>query len=276
LGYVVTLSVEEKLSRLPTYSQELGLDPSKPRDRFKWFLASLLFAKRISADTAKKTYHRFEEQGLVTPEKILAAGWDRLVQVLDSGGYTRYDFSAATNLLNIMRELKGKYGDLEELNRQSNSPKDLEKRLREFKGVGPVTVNIFLRELRTVWDNAKPEPSKIAIEAAKRIGLKDIEPYESALVRLSLENCKKTKCEECPVRDYCKKRGHTKPSPDTQQEQKVTSSPEWRLLFGSRATFIPFSLRPRFQTCLYGRLYLECLSKRETRAQLTSTSPTST
>jgi endonuclease III len=201
---VVILTIEEKLSEIPTYSQELGVDLSKPRDRFKWFLASLLFAKRISADTAKKTYHQFQEHGLITPEKILAAGWDRLVQVLDSGGYTRYDFSTATNLLNIMKELKEKYGDLEELNRHSTSPKDLEKRLREFKGVGPVTVNIFLRELTTVWDNAKPEPSKIAIEVAQRIGLKNVETFESALVRLSLENCKKAKCDGCPVRDYCK------------------------------------------------------------------------
>jgi endonuclease III len=185
----------------------LGLDLSKPHDRFKWFLASLLFAKRISADAAKKTYHQFEERGLITSEKILAAGWNRLVKVLDSGGYTRYDFSTATNLLNIMKELKERYGDLEELHKQSISPKDLEKRLQEFKGVGPVTSNIFLRELRTVWNNAKPEPSKIATELAQQIGLKNVEPFESALVRISLENCKKAKCDECPVRDYCKNKG---------------------------------------------------------------------
>jgi endonuclease III len=201
---VIALTIEERLSQIPTYSQELGLDLCRPGDRFKWFLASLLFAKRISADTAKKTYHQFEEDGLVTPEKILAAGWNRLVEVLDSGGYTRYDFSTATNLLGIMKDLKEKYGNLEELNRQSTTPKDLEKRLREFKGVGPVTVNIFLRELRTIWEKAKPEPSEIAIETAKRIGLKNVETSESALVRISLENCKKAKCEQCPVRPHCK------------------------------------------------------------------------
>jgi endonuclease III-like uncharacterized protein len=105
-----------------------------------------------------------------------------------AGGYTRYDFSTATNLLNIMKELKEKYGNLEKLHNQSISPKDLEKRLQEFKGVGPVTVNIFLRELRVTWKNAKLEPSKIATEVARRIELKDVEPYESALVGVSLEN----------------------------------------------------------------------------------------
>jgi hypothetical protein len=116
---VVVLGVDEGLSQLRTYSEELGLDLSRLEDRFKWFLASLLFAKRISAEIAKKTYHQFEEEGLTTVENILVAGWDRLVQVLDSGGYVRYDFSTASNLLRIMTELKEKYGSLDELHRQS-------------------------------------------------------------------------------------------------------------------------------------------------------------
>jgi len=203
---VIALGVEEGLSQLTTYSEELGLGLFRPEDRFKWFIASLLFAKRISAEIAKKTYRRFEEEGLTTPENILAAGWDRLVQVLDSGGYVRYDFSTATNLLGIMKELREKYGDLEELHRQAGGPRDLERRLQEFKGVGPVGVNIFLRELRGIWEKAKPKPSKMAIEAAQRIGLENVEPYESTLVRLSLEYCKKGICEECPVQSYCKQK----------------------------------------------------------------------
>jgi len=200
------LNVEEELSQLYTYSEELGLDLTRPEDRFKWFLVSILFAKRISAETAKRTYHRFEEEGLTTPEKILEAGWDRLVQVLDCGGDVRYDFSTARNLLKIIEDLKEKYGDLENLHRESRSPKDLERRLQEFKGVGPVGVNIFLRELRGIWKKAKPKPSKMAIKAAQRIGLEDVESYESALVRLSLEYCKKRKCEKCPIQNRCKER----------------------------------------------------------------------
>jgi endonuclease III len=197
------LTVEEMLSQLPTYPQELGLDLSKPRDRFKWFLASILYAKRIPANVAKKTYLQFQQQGLTTPERIRSAGWNRLVKALDSGGYVRYDFSTATNLLSIMNELKKKYGDLEELHRQSSSPKDLEKRLQELKGVGPVGVNIFLRELRGIWEKAKSKPSKLATVVAQRICLENIESYESALVRLSLEYCKKRNCEECVVQNYC-------------------------------------------------------------------------
>jgi endonuclease III len=200
----LSLSVEEELSQLSTYSEELGLNLTRPEDRFKWFLASILFAKRISANIAKRTYNRFEEEELTTPDIILAAGWDRLVQVLDSGGYVRYDFSTATNLLRIMERLKEKYEDLEGLHRGSTNPEDLEKRLKEFSGVGPVGVNIFLRELRDIWEKAKPKPSKMAVKVAQRIGLEKIEPYESALVRIKLEYCKKRQCEKCPVRNHCK------------------------------------------------------------------------
>lgn len=200
------MGVREKLSQLPSYSEELGLDLSKPEDRFRWFLASILFAKRISAEIAKKTYRRFKEEGLNTPEKILEAGWHRLVQVLDSGGYVRYDFSTASNLLGIMKELKDEYGDLETLHQESTSPRNLETRLLEFKGVGPTGVNIFLREMRSIWRNAKPNPSRMAVETAQRIGLEDMEPHESALVRLSLEYCNKRKCRECPVREQCRER----------------------------------------------------------------------
>jgi hypothetical protein len=55
------VDVREKVSRLPTYSAELGLDLRKAEDRFKWFLASILFAKRISSEIAKRTYREFEK-----------------------------------------------------------------------------------------------------------------------------------------------------------------------------------------------------------------------
>jgi endonuclease III len=197
--------VKQALSKLQSYSEELGLDLSRGEDRFKWFFASVLFAKRISAETAKKTYFYFEQEELTSPDAILEAGWDRLVEALDSGGYTRYDFSTATNLLGIAKTLKEKYGDLERLHAESSSATDLESRLQEFKGVGPVGVNIFLRELRGIWKKAKPKPSLIAVATAQKIGLdpEDVERYESQLVRLNLEYCKKRRSLECPLEDNC-------------------------------------------------------------------------
>ncbi len=199
------MSVKRALSKLQSYSDELGLDLTKPEGRFKWFLASVLFAKKISAETAKETYQYFEQEELTSPDAILHAGWDRLVEVLDSGGYTRYDFSTARKLLGIAKTLKEKYGSLEQLHTESSTPSDLENRLQEFKGVGPVGVNIFLRELRGIWEKAKPTPSPMAVLTAQRIGLdlEDVERYESQLVRLNLEYCRKHRSSECPLGNNC-------------------------------------------------------------------------
>ena len=190
------MNVKHALSKLQSYSGELGLDLTKPGDRFRWFLASVLFAKRISAETAKETYLYFEQEELTSSNAILEAGWDRLV---------RYDFSTATKLLGIAKTLKERYGSLERLHAESSSPSDLEKRLQEFKGVGPVGVNIFLRELRGIWEKAKPTPSPMAVLTAQRIGLdpEDVERFESQLIRLNLEYCKKRRSSKCPLGDNC-------------------------------------------------------------------------
>ena len=131
------------------YSRDLGIDLKSGREEeiFKWFLACLLFGKPIQQEVAKRTYFEFEKEKILTPEKILKAGWDKLVGILDRGYYVRYDFSTATKLLEICKELKEKYGSLKNLIKVSKNKKDLAKRLQEFKGIGPVTTRIFLREL---------------------------------------------------------------------------------------------------------------------------------
>ncbi|MBO3803900.1 MAG: hypothetical protein JTT11_08565, partial [Candidatus Brockarchaeota archaeon] len=154
-------------------------------------------------EVAKKTYRRFQEEGLVTPKAILEAGWDRLVEVLDSGGYVRYDFSTASNLLDVSKALLEKYGNLERVHEKSRSPEHLERLLEEFKGIGPVGVNIFLRELRGIWRNADPKPSSLAVEVARRLRVKDVKGVESQLVRINLEFCKKGACKICPVSEVC-------------------------------------------------------------------------
>lgn len=140
------------LSLMPKkiYSQDLGINlkSKKESELFKWFLACLLFGKPIQQEVAKRTYFEFEKARILTPEKILKAGWDKLVEILDRGGYVRYDFSTATKLLEICKQLKTQYGTLSKLLKQAKNKKDLVQHLQEFKGVGPVTIRIFLRDLK--------------------------------------------------------------------------------------------------------------------------------
>jgi endonuclease III len=204
----IPLSLKDILKKIPKFSTELGLNLNDSKDRFKWFLASMLFAKRISVNIAKKTFKRFIDEGLIDVDTILKAGWNRLVEVLDSGGYVRYDFSTATNILENCKKLNDEYnGDLEVLHDKALDSKDLEAKLMKLKGFGPIAINIFLRELRGIWSKANPKPSKMALEVAKCLGLskEEIKEFESSLVRIKIEYCKKSKCKECCVNVYCRK-----------------------------------------------------------------------
>jgi len=155
------------------FSVSLGIDleHGKEEEIFKWFLASVLFGKRISWQIAAKTYKQFESCKVLTPKAITDTGWDGLVKILDDGGYVRYDFSTASKLLSLVEQLRQKYGSLTELHRQAKDPRDLENKLMEFKGIGPVTTNIFLRELRTVWKKADPEPLGLVKNQAAKFGI---------------------------------------------------------------------------------------------------------
>jgi hypothetical protein len=179
------------------YSEELGLDlaSGRERDLFLWFLASLLFGQRISEEIARNTYRAFVRHGLTSPQKILAAGWAYLVNpIMREGGYVRYDESKSRKLLSACRMLVELYGGrLSRLHAAAGDDRDLERRLLDFYGVGPVTANIFLRELRPYWRKADPAPLPFVRALAQRMGIDldrhdrhslDFARLEAGLVRL--------------------------------------------------------------------------------------------
>lgn len=57
---------------------------------------------------------------------------------------------------------------------------ELERTLEEFKGIGPVRVNIFLRELREISPKADPPLQKFVILAARHLSLiETVNPREA-------------------------------------------------------------------------------------------------
>ena len=140
-------------SKRAIYSRDLGihLESGKEAELFKWFLACLLFGRPIQQEVAKRAYLEFVRAGLVSPEAVLKAGWDRLVETLDRGHYVRFDFSTATKLLEISQALMERYGSLTNLFQHSRNRGDLVRRLEEFRGVGPTTTRIFLRDIKSLW-----------------------------------------------------------------------------------------------------------------------------
>jgi endonuclease III len=213
------------------YSEVLGINLKDGKDEeiFKWFLTSILFGAPITETSVIKTYKCFQKHGVLTPERILETGWDGLVEILDEGSYTRYDFKTSDKLLEVMRNLMEKYnGSLNFLHSSASDAKNLENMLKDLgKGIGDVTVNIFLRELRDIWEKAEPNPTSLVISAAENLGivkeetaenaLKQLEDFwdenkvarksfinfETALLRLGKDFCRKGKCISCPVKSDC-------------------------------------------------------------------------
>jgi len=186
-----------KLKRSRLYSEELGIKLNEKKDEeiFKWFLASILFGARISETIAKNTYKTFEKYRLLTPRRILDARWDFLVNpIMSEGGYVRYDGKTSTQILKNCETLLKKYdGSLNKLHKKAKDSSDLENGLLEFYGIGPITVNIFLRELRPFWEKADPKVLPIVKKRSKEFGI-ELDDYsrksltfirvEAGLIRL--------------------------------------------------------------------------------------------
>jgi hypothetical protein len=156
------------------FARALGIDLAAPDagERFKWFLAAMLYGARISESLATRTWREFAARDVLTPGRMIEAGWDGLVGILDAGGYVRYDYKTATKLLDVCTALTRDYaGSLDSLHGAAADARDLEHRLKALgKGIGDTTVSIFLRELRGIWDKADPPLSPLALTAAIESG----------------------------------------------------------------------------------------------------------
>lgn len=133
---------------------DLGLCINEDDDAalFQWLLASFLFGKRISQKIAAATWRALvRTHGRDTPRKVCNCTHAQLVRILGEGGYARYDESTATRLSLLCRTLLDDYGgSVRGLAEACGSRAEFERRLRCFKGIGPVTAGIFMREAGSV------------------------------------------------------------------------------------------------------------------------------
>ncbi|MCQ4269759.1 DNA methylase [Pseudomonas kuykendallii] len=120
---------------------------------FRWLIASFLFGKRIQGEIAAQAYRVIvDRHGLDTPRKLCACSQRQLVRMLGEARYVRYDESTAARLLKLGRKLMDEYdGAVGAIQARSEDRAAFEKRLAQFEGVGPKTVEIFMREAASVW-----------------------------------------------------------------------------------------------------------------------------
>ena len=155
------------------YSTEMGIDLDAGGPEIeRWFVASTLFGTRIAARVAERTFAVLERSGIHRISDVAGRGWDQLVTLLDSGGYARYDFRTATRLQNLAGQVADRYGgEVTEIGRRFAAPEDVAAALDDLAGWGPVTVGLFLRELRGLWPGACPPLDRRAAAAGRHLGL---------------------------------------------------------------------------------------------------------
>jgi hypothetical protein len=187
------------------YSAELGIDVDAGEAEVeRWFVAATLFGARIPARVAERTFGVLAAAGLARIGQMRHVPSGDLITMLDAGGYARYDVRTATRLLELAEIINERYdGQVAVIGRRFAAYPGLRAALDALPGWGPVTVRLFLRELRGVWPGADPPPDERALAAARHLGLAvpsdgallaglavaaglDVRDLEAGLVRLDL------------------------------------------------------------------------------------------
>jgi hypothetical protein len=188
-----------------TYAREAGIEPAdKPQPLYRMLVLSCLLSARISSDIAVRAARALGKAALRSPRRMRDAGWQRRVDALGEGGYRRYDERTATQLGEGAELVLREYGgDLRRMRAAADGDlAALRRMLREVPGLGPVGVDIFLREVQGVWPEVAPYLDKKAQDGARKAGLPanpgplariaedvgaDPAVFAAALVRASLD-----------------------------------------------------------------------------------------
>ncbi len=204
------------------FSAELGIDVDAGEAEVeRWFLAATLFGTRISTKVAERAFSVLNEAGLTRIGQARHVPSEDLIELLDAGGYARYDFRTTSRLQALAEIIDERYeGQTAEIGRRYQAYPALRTALIALPGWGPVTVQLFLRELRGVWPGAQPPLDPRAAFAARHLGFPGTEPValpqvarlaaaagldirdlESGLVRLALAH--RRTAPSCPGGDQC-------------------------------------------------------------------------
>jgi len=164
-----------------TFAEELGIvvQGNSPEALFQLLCAALLFSARISARIATDATKALLDMGWTTPTKMAATTWEERTRALNRSGYARYDESTSRMLGESTELLLQRYdGDLRNLRSEAGrDPGEERRKLKEFKGIGDVGVDIFFREAQVTWDELFPFMDRRSKEGARALGLPD-DPVE--------------------------------------------------------------------------------------------------
>jgi endonuclease III len=208
---------------------DIDITSAKSEETFKWLVAAILYTSMADEHVARASYTNLRRAEALSVEELLKCGETGLAELLRHTEPSTRDQQMARDLVGIATTLKTKYeGDLNRLHFLSSDGRDLAERLCDLGNVvTSETLEVFLGELRGVWEKVdKPLPSSAAL-AASRLGLtaitdgqlveRELEEawerrnpeglrfadWECALTRLGLQYCQNQRCYDCPAAVDC-------------------------------------------------------------------------
>lgn len=139
-------------ARITAADLAINVGSRRERPLFHWLICVILFSKPVQQEIAGAAFRALKEAKADTPERIRAAGWQRLVKLLGDAHYKRYDESTASRLIDASRKVEEEYGGkLRNLVTACDSEATLRKAIQGFKGVGPKGADIFLGEVAPAY-----------------------------------------------------------------------------------------------------------------------------
>jgi endonuclease III len=127
---------------------DLGIDTTTDQGLFDWFLASLLFGRPVQQKAAASAFEKLKADGWDSPDHFIADDHHPLWRELWEGDYHRMSSVMTEELRGVMSALIANYdGSVARLVRTASTREEVSQRLQDFKGVGPKTAEIFLREV---------------------------------------------------------------------------------------------------------------------------------
>ncbi|MBN1152123.1 MAG: hypothetical protein JXA58_02835 [Dehalococcoidia bacterium] len=218
-----------------SYSTVLGIKLAGmgADESFKWFVAAILLGSPVRVGSALAAYRSLDSKGLLEPARLADVDERLLVEILIGAGVTGYTRRIAATLRLAVASLVTDYdADINRLHFFAEDASDLVRRLRQLGRKVPCrAVNLFLREMRGVWDKAHPGLSGAAEVAARCLGIIDegvsdeeavdrlhatwdrtshtgrtYADFEVALVRLGENFCEMRRCVFCPMGKLCMSR----------------------------------------------------------------------
>lgn len=157
-----------------TYAMEAGIRlRDTPQPLYQLLVLAMLLGARIRTRTAIAAARALFAAGLRNPAATAGATWQRRRDVLDEGGYRRYDERTATRLGDAAQLLLDRYdGDLRKARAAAEGDAErLCRLLREVPGIGPVGAGVFLREVQAVWPEFAPAFDGKVLQGAQRLQL---------------------------------------------------------------------------------------------------------